>query len=66
MSSAKIPHKINGKYGSSALIFSAGVLQNAEEINKKRAEAYKEKESKKIYNILDYDNKNYIKNFYKK
>jgi hypothetical protein len=29
------------------LIFSAGVLQNAEEINKKRAEAYKEKESKK-------------------
>ena len=29
------------------LIFSNGVLQNAEEINKKRAEAYQEKESKK-------------------
>ena len=29
-------------------------------------EMKKEKESKKIYNILDYDNKSYIKNFYKK
>lgn len=29
------------------LIFSAGVLQNAEEINKKRSDAFKEKESKK-------------------
>ncbi len=29
-------------------------------------EMKKEKESKKIYNLLDYDNKHYIKNFYKK